>query len=133
MDNEKEIRDLLEEEIRSEIENLSKLTPGDKAHSDAVDSLVKLYKLNIEEITSEREFMRQSEESTNQDLDLRIKEEQLKEDVKNRYLRLGVEAAGIVLPLVFYGIWMNKGFKFEENGTFTSTTFRGLFNKFRPN
>lgn len=25
-----------------------------------------------------------------------------------------------------------KGFKFEETGTYTSTTFRGLFNRFRP-
>ena len=35
-------------------------------------------------------------------------------------------------PLMFYGIWMKKGFKFEETGTYTSTTFRGLFNRFRP-
>lgn len=132
MDNEKEIRDLLEEEIRSEFENLSKLSPGEKEHSDAVDSLVKLYKLAIEETGSEREFRLKCEESTNQGLDVKLKAAQLDEDVKTRYFRLGVEAAGIVLPLMFYGIWMKRGFKFEETGTFTSTTFRGLFSKFRP-
>lgn len=38
----------------------------------------------------------------------------------------------LMIPLMFYGIWMKKGFKFEETGTYTSTTFRGLFNRFRP-
>ena len=66
------------------------------------------------------------------DQEMRLKEAQLVEQKKDRYFRLGLETAGLVLPLIFYGIWMRKGFKFEETGTFTSTTFRGLFNRFRP-
>ena len=57
---------------------------------------------------------------------------QLDEQVKDRYFRLGIAAAELLIPLMFYGIWMRKGFKFEETGTYTSTTFRGLFNRFRP-
>lgn len=132
MADEKEIKDLLEEEIRSEFAKLADLKPGDREHSEAVDSLVKLYKLNIEEIENEREFRRKCDESVNQDLDLKLKAAQFDEDVKQRYLRFGVEAAGVILPLVFYGIWMRRGFEFEKEGTFTSTTFRGLFSKFRP-
>lgn len=116
MDN--KIRDLLEEEIKTELEDLSSLTTGSKEKSIAIEDLEKLYKLRIEDIKAE--------------MDHNEKSEQLKEDVKNRYLRIGLEAAGIVLPLVFYSTWMKKGFKFEETGTFTSTTFRGLFNRFRP-
>lgn len=129
---ENEIKDLLENEIRSEIKSLSTMEPGSKTHTDAVDSLTKLYKLHIEEIENDRSFMRKSEESANQDFELKLKMAQLDEDIKSRYIRAGVETAGIVLPLMFYGIWMRRGFKFEETGTFTSTTFRGLFNKFRP-
>lgn len=99
----KEIKDLLGEEIKTEIQNLSTLEPGSKEKSTAIDDLAKLYRLRIED-----------------------------ESRKDRYFRLGVEAAGIILPLIFYGIWLRKGFKFEETGTFTSTTFRSLFNKFRP-
>lgn len=128
----KTIKDLLEEEIVTEFEKLSSLTPGQKEHSEAVDSLVKLYKLNIEETENERAFMQKSDESALQDVETKLKVEQLNEEVKNRYVRVGVEAAKIVVPLIFYGIWMKRGFKFEETGTFTSTTFRGLFNKFRP-
>lgn len=45
--------------------------------------------------------------------------------------KIGVDIMGIALPLVFYGIWMCKGFKFEETGTYTSTTFKNLFSRFR--
>lgn len=106
-----EIRDLLGEEIKEEIQNLSTLEPGSKEKSMAIEDLTKLYRLRIEELN---------------------KKDQLNEQVKDRYFRLGVEVAGIVLPLIFYAAWMRRGFEFEENGTFTSTTFRGLFNRFKP-
>ena len=132
MDQQKEIKDLLEDEIRSEIENLSQLKPGEKAHADAVDSLVKLYKLNIEEIENEREFRRKSEESANQDLELQLKEAQLKEQIKARRFGIGVDAAKVVLPLLLYAIVIHKGYRFEETGTITSQTLKGILSKFRP-
>ena len=124
-----EIKDLLAEEIKTEIRNLSTLEPGSKEKSTAIDNLVKLYKLRIEETKNEWDF---NEKYNAHESDKQFKKAQLEEQVKDRYFRLGVEAAGIILPLIFYGIWMRKGFKFEETGTFTSTTFRGLFNRFRP-
>ena len=102
-----EIRDLLGEEIKSGIRDLSSLPYGSEEKSTAIEDLVKLYKLRIEE----RDF---------------------NEKVKDRYFRLGIEMTSIVLPLIFYGIWMRKGFKFEETGTYTSMTFRSLFNRFKP-
>ncbi len=112
------IRELLNSEISEEIENLKTLDPGSKEHSAAVESLEKLYKLRIEENKA------QTEE----------KESEIKhsEESENRYLRFTAEAAGIILPLMFYAFWMKKGLKFEETGTFTSATFRGLINRFRP-
>ena len=98
-----EIKDLLDKQIKTEILKLSTLEAGSKDKTTAIDDLAKLHRLKIEE-----------------------------ESRKDRYFRLGVEAAGIILPLIFYGIWLKRGFKFEETGTFTSTTFRSLFNKFRP-
>lgn len=128
-----DIRDLLEEEIRAEIQGLAKLNPGEKAHSDAVDSVAKIYKLRIEELASEREFMRKSDETTNQEIELRFKEAQLREQTKDRYARLGADLARVVLPLLFYAAFINKGYKFEETGVVTSQTLRGLLSKFKPN
>jgi hypothetical protein len=124
-----EIKDLLGEEIKSMIQNLSSLPSGSEEKSSAIEDLVKLYKLRIEETKNEWDF---NEKYDAHESDKQFKKAQLEEQVKDRYFRLGVEAAGIILPLIFYGIWMRKGFKFEETGTFTSTTFRGLFNRFRP-
>ena len=124
-----EIRKLLEEEIKTEIRNLSTLEPGSKEKSTAIEDLAKLYRLRIEETRNEWDF---NEKYESRDSDMQFKKNQLEEQVKDRYFRLGVEAAGIILPLIFYAVWMKRGFKFEETGTYTSTTFRGLFNRFRP-
>lgn len=141
MDN--EIKDLLGKEIKTQIRDLSGLPTGSKEKSDAIDDLVQLYKLRIDETKIELEFEEKRErrsmeaDQSNREVDVRESEEQLKKDqldeqVKDRYFRLGIAAAEIVLPLIFYASWMRKGFKFEETGAYTSTTFKGLFNRFRP-
>lgn len=126
---EEEIKSLLEEEIDAQIRELSSLQVGSKEKSSAIDDLTKLYKLKIEETKTKWEI---NEKYDNRDSDVQLKKDQLAEQAMDRYFRLGIEAAGIVLPLIFYAVWMKRGFKFEENGTYTSTTFRGLFNRFRP-
>lgn len=124
-----EIRDLLEEEIKSQIENLSTIESGSQEQTTAVDCLAKLYKLKLEEDKSATEYMEKIE---SRETETALKNAQLKESVKDRYFRLGIAAAELVLPLAFYGIWMRQGLKFEETGTFTSQTFRGLFGRFKP-
>lgn len=61
-----------------------------------------------------------------------LQKRQARDQMVDRCVRTGVAVGELVLPLVFYGIWMNKGFKFEETGSFTSTTFKNLLNRFRP-
>ena len=124
-----EIRKLLGEEIKTEIQDLSTLEPGSKEKSIAIEDLAKLYRLRIEETKNEWDF---SEKYDARESDKQLKKDQLEEQVKDRYFRLGVEAASIILPLIFYATWMKRGFRFEETGTYTSTTFRGLFNRFKP-
>lgn len=62
-----------------------------------------------------------------------LKVEQTDDKNKDRIIDICMKSAEIILPIVFYSIWMNKGLKFEETGSFTSQTFRGLINRFRPN
>ena len=148
------IKELLNEEIAAEIQAISSLDSGSEEKSKAIEDLAKLYRLRIEETKSELDAedkrsrrtleseasVRENEIKKSQ-LDEQIKADvqdeqykrsQLDEQVKDRYFRLGTAAAELLIPLMFYGIWMRKGFKFEETGTYTSTTFRGLFNRFRP-
>lgn len=131
-----EIRNLLSEEIKTEIEDLSSLEAGSKEKSQAVENLATLYRLKIEESKADwdadEKYNRRIMEENQQSVENAQKSEQLSEQIKDRYFRVGIAAAEIVLPLAFYALWMKKGFKFEETGTYTSTTFRGLFSRFRP-
>lgn len=124
-----ENRSLLEEEIKAEIKRLGSLEFGSHEHTTAVDSLTKLYKLKLEEDKNAYERLDKIE---NREIDQESKTAQMAESVKDRYFRFGMAAAELVLPLMFYGVWMRRGFKFEQDGTFTSQTFRGLFSRFRP-
>ena len=148
------IKELLNEEIAAEIQAISSLDSGSEEKSKAIEDLAKLYRLRIEETKSELDAedkrsrrtleseanVRENEIKKSQ-LDEQIKADvqdeqykrsQLDEQVKDRYFKLGIAAPELLIPIMFYGIWMRKGFKFEETGTYTSTTFRGLFNRFRP-
>lgn len=133
---EKTIDELLNEEIADEIKALSELEAGSDEKSAAIEDLTKLYKLRIEENKSswdaDDKYNRRIMDEKSNDKDDEIKQKQLEEQVKDRYFKIGIAAAELMIPLMFYGIWMNKGFKFEETGTITSSTFKGLINRFKP-
>ena len=101
-----EIKKLLDDAIETEINNLNSASDKDEK-SEVIKNLAALHKLRIEEIKTETET-----------LDL--------------YAKIGIAAAELVLPLMFYGVWMSRGLRFEETGTFTSQTFKNLFNRFKP-
>ena len=142
-----ELKELLGEVIKTEIENLTDLEPGSEEHSKAVESLTKLYRLKIEEEKNVMEINEQiytreqnkqlederlEEQRKTRELDEKFKKDQLAEETKDRYFKYAVEAGLGVLTVVFYNCWMKKGFKFEETGSFTSKTFMGLTKFFRP-
>lgn len=58
MSEKKEVRELLEEEIKKEIEELGNFEQGSKEHTAAVENLAKLYRLKIEETKNDWESMR---------------------------------------------------------------------------
>ena len=120
-----EIKKKLEQEIESQIELLSTLGSGSEERTVVLNELEILFQLDLD-------TMKVNHEHVEKLLENDIKQEQLKDQYKDRYLKVGIEAAGIVLPLVFYAFWMQKGFKFEEKGIYTSSTFRGLWNRFKP-
>lgn len=95
----------------------------------AVEAIEKLYKLKIEERKVEGELYEKQKTRENEE---DVKNKELHEKRVDRWVNGAITVASTAASLVFYGIWMNKGFKFEETGSFTSTTFKGLFNRFRP-
>lgn len=149
-----EIKSLLDEVIEAEIAYVGFLSPGDEKKSKAIQQLADLHKLRIDEIKAktdaDEKSLRRAMDSEQHRAELTLKERQADDDeaartneeqfkqhqlndqVIDRYVKIGVATAELVLPLVFYGIWMKRGLKFEETGTFTSQTFKNLFNRFKP-
>ena len=106
------------EDKRIEIENKTNIKKIEN------DFMINNRKLDIEEI------------SGNESLKLKSKElaQEIVRDTMNdkvKLIDLGVQAAGIILPIIFYGSWIKKGLEFEKEGTFTSTTFKGLISKLK--
>lgn len=120
-----EIQKLLDEEIVQRLKGLNGLESGSKEIGAAIEDVEHLFKMRVEE----RKLNNELESNAREERDKLVENAAR---AKDRYIRLGLDVAGLILPLMFYGIWMTKGFKFEETGTFTSTTFRNLFNRFKP-
>lgn len=124
-----ETKKMLDKEIEEQFKELRTFDPGSKERIAMVEDLTKLCRLRIEERRAELEKEQLEDRTVT---DWKQREEQLTEQAKDRWFKLGIAAAELVLPLAFYAFWMHKGFKFEETGAYTSTTFKGLFSRFRP-
>ena len=106
------------EDKRIEIENKANIKKIDN------DFVINNRKLDIEEISGNESFKIKSKELAQE-----IVRDTMNDKVK--LIDLGVQAAGIILPIMFYGSWMKKGLEFEQSGTFTSNTFKSLISKFK--
>ena len=103
----KSIRELLEEELKADIESLENLSPDTEEYKKIVENIVKLHEIldaeyehDLKEESQRRELLRADEE-----LELRHETEddrqtQCKKDRRIQYIRIGLEASGIVLPLI---------------------------------
>lgn len=139
----KEIRVKLVEELESEINDLTNIDLGSKEYAEAIKGIAELHKLVIEEdkLTLENkvqedkdklEHLKHIHEVRKFEEELDEKDRKCSDERKDKIIGYVLTASGIVLPLIFYGTWMHKGFKFEETGTITSSTFKGLIRFFKP-
>ena len=121
----KEIIELMESEIVTLIKELSMHDPGSKEYDDITKAIDSLYAT----LNKEKSLML---EEVKMEKDLELQENVNKDNKLLTAVKCGIDIAGIVLPLAFYGVWMNRGLEFEKEGSFTSTTFKGLLGKFKP-
>ena len=123
------IQTLLNEEIKSEFGELSKMNLGSEEYKTAVDGLTKLVDRAIElekiDVSSQEKI-----EDRETDRDLKLK--QMDEDRKDRNVRNAIAVAGIVIPTVVT-IWGTiKSIEFEKEGTITTIMGRGFIQKLLP-
>lgn len=135
----KSIRELLEEELKADIESLDNLSPDTEEYKKIADNIAKLHELLVAEYEHELKDEAQRRELLRAEDELEIKRDaendrqtQCKKDRRIQYIRIGLEAGGIVLPLIFYGVWLKKGFEFEKDGIVTSSFFKNMINRMKP-
>ncbi len=110
----KKTKEMLEDEIRSMILDLNTLQPGSEEKREAIETLAILYELKIEERKVDLENLEKINRS------------------RDSHFKLYLDAAAIVVPMITYGVWINRGFKFEETGTVTSFVFKSLIGRLNP-
>lgn len=153
-------RTLLVQRIENEFKNLDSMEDGE-GKQKAINNLVVLYKLKIEEEKIDAEYNEHCDkcdlEKTQQENDIEIKNKdielktrqievescnrlqelelrkaQLDEQKLDRWVNLGMQVGLAMLSIVAYDIWNRRGLKFEETGTITSPMTRNLLSKMLP-
>ena len=120
---------LLEEEIQSEIEEISKMEVGSDKHKAATEALAKLMDKYNEMDKLELEYQ---DKYDNREEDRRLKEKQLQHDKKDALVKNVLTGVSVVggFALTIWGTC--KSIKFEETGSFTTIMGRGFIKKLLP-
>ncbi len=135
----KKTNERIEMEIERLLSELEKVDPSAEDYKEIVNRISDLYvtlnkeqslEIDRDKLQCEREKL--DTEDYHKTEEGRFKLKELKKAKLFDGIKMGVEIVGITAPLVFYGIWMNRGLQFEEEGSFTSQTFKGLIGKFKP-
>lgn len=123
-----------EDVLASLASSVLEMTPGTDEYESAANTLNNLYrtKMEYDKIEAEKE-----EREKQRVIETKIKLDDAAASRKFKAIEIGVTVGlgilNVVLPLAVYSHWQKCGFKFEETGTITSTTFRNnnkLIDKF---
>ena len=123
------IKSLVDEEIRSEIEEISKIEVGSEKHKASVDALAKLLDKSIE---LERLDVEAQEKYESRIAENEMKMKQLKDEKRDRIVKNVLTGVSVVggFGVTIWGTL--KSLKFEENGVVTSIVGRGFIQKLLP-
>ena len=138
---------MLDEQIKAELGGLSGLAVGSKEHTEAIEGLAKLYRLRIDDSKAAMEYNKeiddenfrrdQMEQEKTQhqeqvEREEQSRKEQLAEQKKDRYIMIGIAAAELMVPLVFFAKIYQMGYDLEKDGTITVQTLKNLIRFVKP-
>jgi len=108
---------------------MSSLPAGSKEQSTAAENVAKLIQLAIDDEKLQKEAQERDDARYSED---KFHEAQLKEQRASRWVQFGAAVAGVMLEMIFYGYWLSRGYKYEQDGIVTSPTLKDLIRKMRP-
>lgn len=120
-----DVKKKMEEELLRELEKMSYLHPADERFKDGANGVA----LMTKEYTA---LLKTQSEITTSEAEAKEARKRLIFDIANSLFHGVIEIGGIIVPIVFYHSWIQEGLRFEQNGSFCSSTFRTLLGKIKP-
>lgn len=128
-----ELKEKLNKELERELGELEGLELGSDQMQKAAATIEMMHKLRMNEVNSDRDLEVKKAELEVKEKELSIEAKKAKDAKVIAFVGTGVTLGTFAIKLVNDNLWMAKGFKFEETGTFCSKVFgeiwRGFFHK----
>lgn len=128
-----EIKEKLNKELERELGELEGLELGSDQMQKAAATIEMVHKLRMNEVNSDRDLEVKKAELEAKEKELALETKKAKDAKVIAFVGTGVTLGTFAIKLVNDNLWMAKGFKFEETGTFCSKVFgeiwRGFFHK----
>lgn len=128
-----EIKEKLNKELERELGELEGLELGSDQMQKAAATIEMMHKLRMNEVNSDRDLEVKKAELEAKEKELTLETKKAKDAKVIAFVGTGVTLGTFAVKLVNDNLWMAKGFKFEETGTFCSKVFgeiwRGFFHK----
>ncbi len=128
-----ELKEKLNKELERELGELEGLELGSDQMQKAAATIEMMHKLRMNEVNSDRDLEVKKAELEAKEKELTLETKKAKDAKVIAFVGTGVTLGTFAIKLVNDNLWMAKGFKFEETGTFCSKVFgeiwRGFFHK----
>lgn len=128
-----ELKEKLNKELERELGELEGLELGSDQMQKAAATIEMMHKLRMNEVNSDRDLEVKKAELEAKEKELMLETKKAKDAKVIAFVGTGVTLGTFAIKLVNDNLWMAKGFKFEETGTFCSKVFgeiwRGFFHK----
>ena len=128
-----ELKEKLNKELERELGELEGLELGSDQMQKAAATIEMMHKLRMNEVNSDRDLEVKKAELEAKEKELALETKKAKDAKVAAFVGTGVTLGTFAIKLVNDNLWMAKGFKFEETGTFCSKVFgeiwRGFFHK----
>lgn len=128
-----ELKEKLNKELERELGELEGLELGSDQMQKAAATIEMMHKLRMNEVNSDRDLEVKKAELEAKEKELALETKKAKDAKVIAFVGTGVTLGTFAIKLANDNLWMAKGFKFEETGTFCSKVFgeiwRGFFHK----
>ena len=122
----------LEKAIDDESKIISNPQNSNEQKAESLRRMEKIHKIMLDEREMSLKEKKYEHDVEKEDVGQRDEELKFHKNQKNKIVEFAIRGAELILPLICYGVWTTRGFRFEKDGVYTSKTFQNIIGKIRP-